>query len=170
MRLKSFTLSILASLLFLSGGCTQTAFAQSVTLPANFYAVGASYNPPASPSFDGTLLLAKQVTVSGTSTLAFTVVDVLPINVKTLMVSTNIGVGVAAKLATIAGHNVYAPTSAGISYTGTNTGWNWTTGIAVPFKINPAKSYYVVPNVRVLKSSIAGGYQLVPGVLFGWGQ
>jgi len=109
--------------------------------------------------------------LAGSNTLAFTVVDVVPVNVKTLTVSTNIGLGVAAKVATIAGHDLYAPTSAGISYTGANTGWNWTTGVAVPFKVNPAKSYYVVPSLRVLKTSVGGtGYQLIPGVLFGWGQ
>lgn len=145
------------------------ATATTTTLPASFYAAGASYNPGASPSYATTLLLAKAVTVAGTSQLAFTVVDVLPVNLKTLTVSTNIGIGDAVKLATIAGHTVYAPTSAGISYTGSNTGWNWTTGVAVPVKIRADKSWYAVPNVRVLKSSVSG-YQLVPGVLFGWGQ
>lgn len=148
---------------------TAAAPAAPTALPSSFYAAGSSYNPSASPEFAATLLAAKNVQVSGTNQLAFTVVDVLPVNLKTLTVSTNIGIGDAVKLATIAGHTVYAPTSAGISYTGSNTGWNWTTGVAVPVKIRADKSWYAVPNVRVLKSSISG-YQLVPGVLFGWGQ
>lgn len=149
---------------------TDASTAPTATLPASFYAAGASYNPSASPQFAGTLLIAKNVTVSGSNQRVFTVVDVLPVNLQTLTVSTNIGIGDALKVATIAGHEVYAPTSAGISYTGSNTGWNWTTGVAVPFKVRADKSWYAVPNVRVLKSSVAGGYQLVPGVLFGWGQ
>lgn len=170
--MRKIALVLALAALAVSPVVAQTPAAPAVSLPASFYAVGASYNPSATPSFAGTLLYAKAVTVSGaaSSTLAFSVVDVLPENLKTLTVSTNIGVGVAARIATVAGHTIYAPTSAGISYTGANTGWNWTTGAAVPFKLSPTKSYYVVPNVRILKSSIAGGYQLVPGVLFGWGQ
>lgn len=155
---------VLMALLFAPQAKAQTA----TSPPANFYAAGVSYNPSASPSFAGTLLAAKNITISGSNQLGFTVVDVLPVDLKTLKVSTNIGIGDALKLATIAGHNVYAPTSAGITYTGGNAGWNWSTGIAVPVKIRSG-NWYAVPNVRVLKSSVST-YQLIPGVLFGWGQ
>ena len=164
MKLKSAFLCVAAILCLCGCICN----AQTTSLPTSFYAGGASYNPSASQQFSGTLLIAKDVTIAGSNQLAFTAVDVLPVNLKTLTVSTNIGVGDAVKLATIDGHTLYAPTSAGISYTGANTGWTWTTGIAVPIRLGANRSWYAVPNVRVLKSSVSG-YQLIPGVLFGWG-
>lgn len=166
--MKLFSALCVAAVLLLSSPAPAQTPAPTTSLPSSFYAIGGSYNPSASPSFAGTLLVAKNIAISGTNQLAFTVIDVLPVNLKTLTVSTNIGLGDAIKLATIAGHNVYAPTSAGVTYTGSNTGWNWSTGLAVPVKIRSG-NWYAVPNVRVLKSSVST-YQLVPGVLFGWGQ
>jgi hypothetical protein len=59
----------------------------------------------------------------------------------------------------------------GVSWTGSNTGWSWSTGAGVPFQIGKS-DWYVMPTVRVLKSSVAGatGYQPIVGILFGWGQ
>ena len=141
--------------------------AQDIT---NLYAAGVSYNPGASQQVAGSALYAHEVNTSGT--YAFTHLDVLPNSVHPFTVNTNIGVGVAQKIATIAGAPIFVPTAAGISFNGQNTGWAWTTGAAVPIKIQKSKSWYVVPTVRVLKSSVSGGsgYQPIIGVLFGWGQ
>ena len=139
---------------------------------ANLYMAGASYSPQGQPSTAGTALYAHQVNTSGT--YAFTVIDAVPASVKPFTVSSNVGVGVAQRVATIAGADVFMPTAIGVSWTGTNVGWQWNTGIGVPFKFKSAKlaDWYVMPNVRMLKSSVSGGagYQPIIGVLFGWGK
>jgi hypothetical protein len=143
-------------------------FAQDA-LPANVYAGGISYNVGGSPAIAGTGLYAHLIS-DGSGTYAFTVVDALPISVKPFTVSTNFGVGIAQKLFTIAKVPVFVPTSAGISYNGTNTGWAWSTGALASFKIK--NNWRVMPNVRLVKSSVSNGdgYQPIVGVLFGWGQ
>jgi hypothetical protein len=137
-------------------------------LPANVYAGGISYNVGASPAIAGTGLYAHLIADSGT--YAFTVVDALPISVKPFTVSTNFGVGIAQKLFTIAKVPVFVPTSAGISYTGNNTGWQWSTGALASIKVKG--NWRVMPNVRIVKSSVSNGagYTPIAGILFGWGQ
>ena len=63
--------------------------------------------------------------------------------------------------------NIYA---AGISFNGTNTGWQWNAGALASIKLK--NNWFVMPNVRLLKSSVSNGagYQPIVGVLFGWGQ
>lgn len=137
-------------------------------LPQNVYAGGISYNNGASPSIAGTALYARLLS-DGSGTYAFTVVDALPVSVKPFTVNTNIGLGVAQKVVTIGKATVFVPTSAGISFNGTNTGWAWSTGalVSVPVKNN----WRVFPNVRIVKSSVGGdGYHPIAGVMVGWGQ
>jgi len=138
-------------------------------LPTNVYAAGASFNNGATPRVAGTALYARLVN-DGSGTYAFTVVDALPNTFKPFTVTTNIGAGVVQKLFSVGKVPVFAPTSAGISFTGTNTGWAWSTGAlaSIRFKSN----WRVMPNVRVVKSSVSNGtgYQPIVGVLFGWGQ
>jgi hypothetical protein len=141
------------------------AFGQS---PTNLYAVGGSYNPGASPAFAGSALYAHAVDASGT--YAFTQLDIMPISVKPFSVLTNVGAGVAQRIVTIHKVPIYVPAGAGVSFSGQNVGWQWSGGALASFKV---KSFYIMPNVRFLKSSVNGnaGYQsLIPGVLFGWGQ
>ena len=160
---------------------TPVAYAQTVVapapaassaapvLPTNIYAAGVSYNVGGSPAVAGTGLYARLVSAS-TGTYAFTVVDALPNTQQKYTVNTNLGVGIAQQVATIAKVPIYIPTSAGVSYTGANTGWAWSTGgMAV---IGLKGGYKVMPNVRLVKSSVSNGsgYQPVIGVLFGWGQ
>ena len=137
----------------------------------NIYAVGVSYNNGASPAIAGTGLYAHLVD-SNTSTYMFTVVDALPINLKPFTVSTNFGAGIAQKIATIGKVPFYIPTSAGISYNGTNTGWAWSTGVVAAIKIKANGNLRLMPNVRIVKSSVSNnaGYQPVVGFLVGWGQ
>ena len=134
----------------------------------NLYAAGVSYSVNASPAVAGTALYAHQVNTSGT--YAFTVVDALPATLKPFTVTSNIGIGVAQKIMTFGKVGIYMPTAAGISWSGTNTGWQWNGGALafVPLK----NGYYLVPTVRFLKSSVSSGsgYQPIVGLLFGWGK
>ena len=134
---------------------------------ANVAAVGVSANPGGSPQVAGTGLWARLV--SGQGTYAFTVVDALPASVKPFTVTTNVSAGIAQKFYTIKGVDLIVPTAAGVSWSGTNVGWAWSGGGMAAFKVGQAR---VLPNVRFLKSSVAGagaGYQVIVGCLFGVG-
>jgi hypothetical protein len=134
----------------------------------NIYGAGVSYSVGGSPAVAGTGLYARQLSDSGT--YAFTAVDALPNTLKPFTVSTNVGVGIAQKLFTIGKVPVYVPTALGISWTGSNTGWQYNAGaLAV---IHLKGNYYVMPTARFLKSSVSNGtgYQPIIGVLFGFGQ
>jgi hypothetical protein len=148
------------------------ALAQTPSLPSNIYAGGISFNSSASPRIAGTGLYARLLS-DGSGTYAFTVVDALPASVKPFTVTSNFSVGVAQKVFTIGKVPIFVPSSAGVSFTGSNTGWAWSTGGMASIKL-PSKSgnWRVFPNVRILKSSVSGGsgYQPVVGVLVGWGQ
>lgn len=140
---------------------------------ANLYMAGVSYNTGGTPAVAGSALYAHQINTSGT--YAFSMFDALPTTYKPFVVTTNIGAGIAQRVATVAGVSIFMPTSAGISFSGTNTGWSWSTGVGAPFKLHAntdGSSWYVMPNVRVLKSSVAGGtgYQPIFGALIGWGK
>lgn len=134
----------------------------------NLYAAGASYNFNATPSVAGTALYAHYVASPGT--YAFTVIDALPNTTKPFIVTSNIGVGLAQKMFSIGKVGMYMPTAAGISWTGTNTGWQWTGGAAVTIPIS--HNLYLMPTIRFLKSSVSGGsgYEPVVGILFGFGK
>lgn len=134
----------------------------------NLYAGGASYSIGATPAIAGTALYAHQVSPEGL--YAFTVVDALPNTLKPFTVNTSIGAGIAQKLFTLGNVPVYAPTAAGISWSGGNTGWQWNAGALA--SIHVKGNYYILPSVRVLKSSVSGGtgYQPIIGLLFGWGK
>lgn len=135
----------------------------------NLYAGGVSWNGASSPSVAGSGLYAHLI--AGTGTYAFTHVDAVPASVKPFTVTTNIGAGVAQKVATIGKYNVYVPTAAGISFNGQNAGWQWNTGAGVAIPVG-TKGYYLMPTVRVLQSNVSGGAGVQPivGLLFGWGK
>lgn len=156
--------------------------AQSVADYSNIYAGGLSYSFSGSPAIAGTGLYARSLNDSGT--YAFTVADILPSNAdplpkpngarvivpslsKPVVITTNIGAGVAQKVFSIGKLPIFIPTSAGVSVNGQNLGWSWTGGAltAIPFK-----KFYIMPNVRFLKSSVAGpatSYQPIVSVFFG---
>ena len=164
----TFALSVLA-LALAASAAAQTAPAPAATNPSHRYMAGASYSPSGSPTAAGTALYAHEI--SDSNTYAFTLIDAAPQSLKPFTVTNNVGVGIAQQIFTIGKAAVWIPTSAGISWTGSNTGWSWSTGAGVPFQIGKT-NWYVMPTVRVLKSSVAGatGYQPIVGVLFGWGQ
>lgn len=147
----------------------QTPIPGTPTVPvANLYAGGVSYSVGATPAIAGTGLYAHAVSDEGL--YAFTVIDALPNTLKPFTVSSNMGAGIAQKLFTVGKVPVYAPTAAGISWNGGNTGWQWNGGVIASVHIRG--DYYILPSVRFLKSSVSGGtgYQVITGLLFGWGR
>jgi len=136
---------------------------------SNIYAAGISFNNAAQPAIAGTGLYARLVSPSS-GTYAFTAVDVLPTSTKPFTVTTNFSAGVAQKVFTIGSVPIFVPTSAGVSFSGTNTGWAWSTGAIAPIKIKG--SWRIFPTVRVARSNVSSGSGVQPiiGVLFGWGQ
>ncbi|MFC6645464.1 hypothetical protein ACFQBQ_07665 [Granulicella cerasi] len=154
-----------------------SAMAQDNVQPASqdvakLYAVGGSYSPGASPAFAGTAMVA--IKIPNTSTYGVTIYDALPTSVKPFKITTNIGAGVAQKLTTIAGYDVFGTTSAGLTYTSTNTGWNATFGGAVMIPIKTLKDgskLYLMPEGRGMKSSVSdgSGVQVIVGVQFALG-
>jgi hypothetical protein len=163
------TLSLILFLI-LFGGIASAQSAQSAQLQ-NIYGAGVSYNVGGSPAIAGTALYAHQVSADTAPNLyAFTAVDALPNTLKPFTVSTNVGIGIAQKVATLGKVPIFMPTAAGISFNGSNTGWQWNGGVLASIHIKG--QYYVMPTVRFLKSSVSNGtgYQPIVGVLFGWGQ
>jgi len=135
----------------------------------SLYAAGVSFNNSGSPSIAGTGLYARLVN-DGTGTYAFTAVDALPASVHPFTVTTNMSAGIAQKVVTLGKVPIFVPTSAGISYNGTNTGWAWSTGGLASIRVK--NNWRICPNVRTLKSSVSSGsgYQLIVGLLVGWGK
>lgn len=147
--------------------CVPNARAQG---EQNLYFAGASADTNGHVS--GSALWAHSVNSVGT--YAFTAVDFIPASVKPFTVTTNVAVGISQKIATIDGVSFYAPTSAGISFTGTNTGLAWSTGIGAPIKLHTDKrgfNWYAMPTVRWGQSTaVSGGITPIFGILFGGGS
>ena len=144
----------------------------TATAPKNVYAGGVSYNTNAHPAIAGTALYAHNLDPKQSlSTYAITVFDAVPTSYSPLTVTTNVGVGVAQDVYKIRSATVWMPTSAGISWTGKNTGWAWTGGVAVSIPITKQR-FYLIPNVRFLRSNVSNnsGYQVIAGFLFGIGN
>lgn len=164
---------LLTALLLLTSALAfaQTPAPATPTTPAiaNIYAAGISFNNAGSPAIAGTLLYSHLLS-DGSGTYAFTAVDALPNTLKPFTVTSNFSTGIAQKLFSFGKYSVYVPTSAGVSYNGTNTGWTWSTGALVPVKIKGG--FHIFPNVRVVKSSVSNGtgYQPVVGILFGFAK
>lgn len=147
---------------------TLAGYAQVVP-PTNIYAAGVSFNNSASPAIAGTGLYARLIS-AGSGTYAFTAVDALPNTLKPFTVTSNFSGGVAQKVFTIGKVPIFIPSSAGISYSGSNVGWAWSTGALASIKLK--NNWRIFPTVRIAKSSVSGGtgYQPIVGVLFGWAQ
>ncbi len=133
----------------------------------NFAAAGVSVNPGATPAIAGTGLWARLLN-KDTTTYAFTVVDALPVSVKPFQVNTQVSAGIAQKLLSIRGVDILVPTAAGVSWSGNNVGWSWSSGGAAVVKVGQGR---ILPNVRFIKSSNSGGagYQIICGILIGVG-
>ncbi|HEY1808864.1 MAG TPA: hypothetical protein VGG42_09895 [Acidobacteriaceae bacterium] len=169
--MKSFLSCVLLSLGSLVAAAQTAPAPAAPTAAQNIYAGGLSYDVGGSPAIAGTALYARNLNTGATlPTYAFTVIDALPESVKPFTVSTNVGAGIAQQVAKVGNVTVWMPTAAGISWTGTNMGfqWNGGAGATIPIK----GSYGLMPSIRFLKSSVNGGsgYQLIPGLLFYWGK
>lgn len=138
----------------------------------NFAAAGVSYLAGGSgvSSVAGTGLYARLLSSSAGS-YAFTVIDAVPQTVHPFVVGTNIGVGLAQYVFSIGRAAIYVPTAAGVSWSGTNTGWNWSTGAMASIPPKAGSHARILPSVRMVKSSVSGnsGYQVIVGLAFGWG-
>lgn len=137
----------------------------------NLYGAGVSYSINATPAIAGSALYAHQISADTVPGMyAFTVVDALPNTLKPFTITTNIGAGIAQKVVTLGKVPIFMPTAAGISFNGSNTGWQWNGGVLAAIHIK--NQYYLMPTVRFLKSSVSNGtgYQPIIGLLFGWGQ
>lgn len=135
----------------------------------NLYGLGLSYSTGATgaQAVAGSAIYAHHLTDNGT--YAFTAIDAVPNTVHPFTVNTNIGIGVAQKVATINKWDVFTPVAAGFTFNGSNAGWHWDGGamMPIPFK----NGYYFLPSVRFLKASIGGsGIQPILGLGFGWGK
>ena len=160
----------LGAILLIAALCPLALRAQTTT-PApiqNFYAGGVAWNQSATPAVAGNALYAHLVT--GSNTYAFTDLDLLPTSTKPFTLTTNIGAGIAETVYTVGKYRVWIPTAAGISLNGSNTGWQWNTGAAVSIPLK--NDFWVLPNVRFLKSNVSGGSGVQPiiGIDFGWGK
>jgi len=136
--------------------------------PSNVYAAGVSFNSAASPRVAGTALYAHLAS-DGTGTYVFSVYDAIPTTTNPISVTSNVGVGVAQKLFVVGKIPFYAPVAAGVSWNGSNTGWQWSGGVMSAVKLNKS-GWHVYPNVRFSKSSVnvGSGYMLIPGILLGF--
>ena len=165
--MRTTTFSLLANSLLICLLALALAFTALAQTSNNLAAVGVSYQPGGSPAIAGTGMYAKAL--AGTpGTYAFTVVDALPLPVKPFTVATQFGAGIAQKIFTVGKFTLYVPTSAGISFQGTNTGWAWTTGGLGSYT---TKYGNIMPNIRVVKSSVSAGegYTIIAGLWWGWG-
>lgn len=148
-----------------------TAAAPAVSAaPSNIYAGGVSWNQSAVPAVAGSALYARALD-SASGTYAFTVVDLLPNTTKPFTVTSNVSVGVAQKIFSLGKVPIFVPTSAGVSFSGSNTGWAWSTGGMADIKLGKKSNWRVFPMVRVARSNVSGsGMQPIVGVMVGWGQ
>ena len=131
----------------------------------NLYAVGANYSVNAKPAFAGSLLYARLLNAN-TGTFAFTNADFLPNTTRPFTVTNNIGAGVAQKVMTLGTVPIYCITGAGLSWSGTNTGYQYNGGCMASIKF---KGILIMPAGRFLKSSVSNGtgYQPIIGFYIG---
>lgn len=161
--MKRLLLAVVAVLSFAGLACGQSAPVK------NIYAVGVSYNQSATPSVAGSALYARSVDSVGT--YAFTSVDLLPTSSKPFTVTTNVSAGVAQKAFSIGKIPIYVPATAGLSFSGSNSGWAYSTGALASIKLGKS-NFRLFPSIRVLRSNVSNGSGLQPvvGLSFGWGQ
>jgi hypothetical protein len=149
----------------------------SVAVPTdvqNFYWAGMSYNNGGSPALAGNAGYARRLvdSVSSAAQLplyGFTSFDVVPASTKPFSVTSNVGIGIAQKIATIGKVPVWIPTAAGISWTGSNTGYHYDFGMMATIHVKG--QWFLAPMVRGLKDNLNGdGFHPIIGVNIGLGQ
>lgn len=138
------------------------------------FGAGGSYNssPAAVPSFAGTIMYAHRVSQG---LYSFTLVDVFampnPAPVEggsSYVITTTPTTGLAQYLREIGGVKTYAIGTVGASAGGSQLGWAYSAGGAA--YIGLGKGWCLIPNLRLLKSSLNGEFQGIFGVMIGWGK
>ena len=136
---------------------------------ANIFGFGPSWNQSASnelsQQFAGTGFYARAQTPAGT--YAYVVGDFVPTAYKPFTVTNNIGAGIAQKAVTLGGFDVYVTGSIGPSWTGANTGWQWTAGGMALRKFGKS-GWSVGPALRALTSNVSNksGTQFIVSLVF----
>lgn len=145
-----------------------------VMVAQNVYSAGVSYAPGAEQKMAGTALLARPI--AGNRTAAFTSFDAVPTFTKPMKITTNVGAGIAERIFSfqLAGRtlSVWVPGGGGVSWSGTNVGWNYNAGGLLDIPAKDGSNFGYQPNVRFLKSSVNNNsdYQLIFGILFRYGR
>ena len=142
------------------------------------FGAGASYNssPEAIPSAAGTIMYAHRVSEG---LYSFTIVDIFaqakdftdPATgavTSKYQITTTPTTGVAQHLRDIAGAKIYVIATVGAAAGGSQVGWAYSTGGAA--YIGLGKGWCLIPNIRLMKSSLSGDYQGIFGIMFGWGK
>jgi len=134
-------------------------------MPTDYVAAGLSWNQYAAPQINGNLLYAHKITDANTYSFSF--VDVISKCRRPFTVTTAVSTGLAQHIRTIGPARVFLVTTVGVAAGGDNVGYIWTGGGAVAFPIG--KSFTILPNVRVLKSSLSD-VQYIGGIMIGFGS
>jgi hypothetical protein len=134
-------------------------------MPNDYVAAGVSWNQYASPQINGNLLYGKKLTDANTYSFSF--VDVVSKSLKPFTVTTAISSGLAQYLKTIGPARCFVVTTVGVAAGGDNVGYVWTGGGA--FAIPIGRGFSLMPNVRVLKSSLSE-WQGIYGLMIGFGK
>lgn len=135
--------------------------------PVQFFAAGLAYNGYATPNVAFTALYAKKLNI-GENVYSFNYIDVLSKTDKFYTVTPSVTTGLAKEFFKIQNMPIYGSTGIGASAGGNDFGWAWTAGAASSIAIGK-QGWHLLPNVRMVKSSLSD-YQLIYGVMIGWGK
>ncbi len=162
MKLKAFIIGSIAGLILSAVAFGQTA-PTLTSLPSNIYAFGATVNPNGSPIVSGTGLYGRLVDTKGTYAIA--VLDVVSTTSAPYTVTTNPSAGIAQEFINNGRVKVFVTPSAGLSYTGTNTGYSYALGGLITYDLTP--KYSIGFGGRLFKSNVSNsGYQPAISVEF----
>lgn len=131
----------------------------------DFVAAGVSWNQYAAPQISGNLLYAHRLK---DQVYTFNFVDLVSKSYQPFTVATSITTGVGAKILEMGPAKVFATTGVGVLAGDKDVGYSWTSGWAATIPIGK-KGWAVMPNVRVIKSSLTE-IQWIGGVMIGWGR
>jgi hypothetical protein len=140
------------------------------------FGAGGSFNssPTAVPSFAGALMYAHRISAAP-GLYSFTLVDIFampnPAPVEggsTYIITTTPTTGLAQYTRSIGGVKIYALGTIGASAGGSQLGWAYSAGGAA--YVGLGKGWCLIPNIRLLKSSLNGEFQGIFGLMLGWGK
>ncbi len=162
--MKSLRTMMIAFALILAGAVVVPAQTETRTsLPNDVYAFGITANPNASPVVAGTGLYGRALDAKGTYAIA--VLDVMGTTSSPYTVTTNPSAGVAQIFINNGNLKVFVTPSAGLSYTGSNTGYSYALGGLVTYDLSP--KYALGFGGRLFKSNVSNsGYQPALSVEF----